>query len=314
MWIGAVEVERAAVAKTRVVVGLVDYQPLDLATEPHQQLAPARRNHAFQHFGFHLQVPGVVVFAGFEHRACCRRGVASALERGRPKPRLARLAKARVGGVVDDIVGAELVDLEWPRADGAEILIRALLGPHTQAVLELLTLNDGGEGSHERPVGPGLGHVEPDPHGVIVKRLDCRYVGKRSESGAARLFVAAVRAGERDVVCREGRTVGPGDVGLQLPGHAAQVLRHAAVFQRRNFGGQHRHHPAVLVVVRERLDHHGSGLDVLRAAGKIGIEYRHRLPIEDIEMSIFDLAGWPGVAAREGGHEHQNGKNGQGVA
>ena len=53
-------------------IGLIEDDLLDAAARAGDQLALAALHQPVQHLGFDLQVPGVVVLAGLEHRA--RRG------------------------------------------------------------------------------------------------------------------------------------------------------------------------------------------------------------------------------------------------
>ena len=54
---------------------------------------------------------------------------------------------------------------------------------------------------------------------------------------------------------------------------------------------EHRRHVAVLVVMGERLEHQGRRLDVLGAAGEIGIDGRRRLPVQDVEAAVAATLG-----------------------
>ena len=268
MRIGAPENQRTAFrAKARIRIRLVDHQPFHVGAEPHDDFAFPGGRHLLEDLRLHLQVPRVVVLAGLEHRPRGRRRIAAALQSHSLHPRLAWFAKALVGRVRDHVVGAEFIDLERAGTDRGEVLQGALGCPDPCAVLELFVLDDRCDGTHERTVRDRFGHAERHPHGMVVKRFEGLYVGERCIGAAADLLVEAVLAGEHDVARRERGPVGPHHIGLQRPGNARHIVGHTAVPPCGNLDSQDGDHLAVVVVVRQRLDHERCRLDVLRSTG-----------------------------------------------
>ena len=308
MRVGAVEVEGALVlAEVGGVVGLVDHQALHHRAEAGDHRAPAVGHHLLQHLGLDLQVPGVVELAGRQHRARGGGGIAAALEGDGGEGGLAGLAVALVGREDDHVVGAELVDPEGAGADGAEILLRAGLRPGAGAVFELRLLQDGRGGADEGPVGEGLGDAEADAHGVVVQRLDAGDIREAGQRIAAHLLVQAVVGGEHHVSGGERRAVGPHDVLPERPGDGHEVGRHAAVLDRGDVGGERGDHGPRIVVAGQRLEHEGGRLDVLGAAGEVGIDGRDRLPVEDLQVAVAAALG----LGRGREHRHRERRDGE---
>ncbi len=142
-------------------------------------------------------------------------------------------------------------------------------------------LQDGAGLTDQGTVREGLGLGEVDLNRQLVNGLNRLDIAEVDRSVAAHLFVHAVLAGEGRIFSRQGRAVGPEDAGLELPGDAHEVFRDAAVFQRRDLLDQPRNHVAAGIVARQRFQAHGSSMNVLGAAGQIGIHRRGGLPVEN---------------------------------
>ena len=241
----------ALLAEFGVGVREVHDDALDQRAERGDDHPLARLAHVRQHVGGELQVPGVVELAGFEHRAARRRRAAPALE-GHPREgRLGRVTVVAVGDEGDDVVRAKFGHGERPRAHGLEVGVGAPRRLGAQAVGELRGLDDRGLRADERPVGKGFRDAEGHAHRSRVESLHVFHVVVFLALGAAPLGMRAVLPGENHVLRRDRRTIRPFDAALELPGDAAQIRRHAAVFQRGNLYGEPGSHVPVLVVARE---------------------------------------------------------------
>jgi hypothetical protein len=95
-------------------VGGVELHEFDVAAVHHLHTALATGFHALEHFVFHLQVPGVVVFAGLQHGACGRRGVAAALD---------------LDAVEEGAVGLVVVGVDFTAHHVARLEVDELVGP-----------------------------------------------------------------------------------------------------------------------------------------------------------------------------------------
>ncbi|MND73258.1 hypothetical protein D3C80_648310 [compost metagenome] len=156
-------------------------------------------------------------------------------------------------------------------------------------------------------IGVGLRFVEADLDGVGVDRLDVLHAFILCRLRAAAVRCDAIFPGEDDVVSGKGRAIRPFDVAFQLPRHAEQILRDAAIVDRRDLAHQHRHQLALFVVAGQRLNHHGRAVDLFGAAGKIRVQCRYSLPEQDFQFTVTAAFGMGGRSC-QGHRRHRAGK------
>lgn len=159
----------------------------------------------------------------------------------------------------------------------------------------------------EGGIGVGFLFGEADLDGMGVDGLDILHALILSRLRAAAIRRGAIFPGEDDVIGGQRCAIRPFHVAFQLPGHAEQILRDAAIVDRRDFAHQHRHQLALFIVARQRLDHHGRAVDFLGASGKIGIEGRYGLPEQDFQFAVTAALGMGGRAC-QGHGRHRAGK------
>ena len=120
--------------------------------------------------------------------------------------------------------------------------------------------------------------LEGNLKGQVVNRLhrpDCLGFGIAVEVRDGTL----VAPGENGVMGRERGAVRPQYAGFQFPGDGGQILRDAAVFNRRNGCREARDQAAVLAVIRQRFQDESGGVQILVSVCKVRVGRRRRLPI-----------------------------------
>ena len=155
MRVGAVRVLRTKIAQVGVGVGLVHHQALDQGGEGRDDGSAAALGDRCQHFGFDLEVPGIVGLVELKQGSCRRLGRSAALE-----DHFTEVGKTgldapvvRIEPVEDGAVRAEVGHDVGTRADGAEVLVGAAGRCLAQAVGKLRGLQDRAQAGHERVIG-----------------------------------------------------------------------------------------------------------------------------------------------------------------
>ena len=154
-----------------VGVGEVERDEFDIAAHRIDGLALAALLEAQQDLVLHLHVPGKVIFAGLDHRARRRDGIAAALH-------LDRVEVGTVGHVVvgielaaDQVARLELDEFVGAGADGLEV-VRRLAGLGALVVREQMLRDDAAVGP-DKGIGPERGRlVEQDADGEVIDLFD----------------------------------------------------------------------------------------------------------------------------------------------
>ena len=235
-----------------------------------------------QDFVFDLHVPGIIIFAGLQHRARGRYRVAAALD-------FQRVEMRPVGDVV---VGVALgqhhvarLEIDEHVGAGADRLQigRRVARFAADVIRKQMFWEDHAVGA-DKGIGPVRRRlVEEDANGEIVDLFDLDVLVAADRDGRG-LRLPRIFPGEDDVVGGERLAVMPFDAALQLPDHRAAVLGEPVIFLARNFGGQHRHQIAVAVPSRQRLVEDPRAFLVLGADGEMRVEQGDRLPIEQLQQ------------------------------
>ncbi|MND94080.1 hypothetical protein D3C80_862850 [compost metagenome] len=281
----------ALIAKSRIGVRPVEIDALDIRAEGRFKPAFTSGQHRLQHFRLDHGVPGIVIFAGFQHGTGGRCSIATTLEGDRSKGGLGRIPVIRIGLEGDHVVRLEVGDDEGAGADRAEIGSGAAGRLGADAIGELLGLDDRRLRADKGGIGVGFRFGEGDLDGVRVYGFDVLDAFILCLLGAAAVRRRAVFPGEDHVFCSEGRAVRPFDVRLQLPGQAQQILGQAAVFQSRNFGCQISDQLSVFVGTGQRFDDHRRREDFFRAAGQERVHGGDGLPEQDLQVTIRAALG-----------------------
>mmetsp|Transcript_1016 Transcript_1016/g.1996 ORF Transcript_1016/g.1996 Transcript_1016/m.1996 type:complete len:518 (-) Transcript_1016:288-1841(-) len=240
----------AHVAQCRIRVGLVQVQALDRGAEGRYDRTVTLSFHLCQDRRVDLQVPRVVELAGFKHGTRCGRRIATTFEGYGREMRLLWHAVVIVRRQLDHVIRAEIGDHEGAGADGAEVGLGALGRAGAEAVGELSRLDDRALGADQRSVGERRRFSEGNLDGRVIHGHDAFDTVEVGCLRAAAFRMGAIFPGEDRVACRQRGAVGPGDAFLQRPCDLGQIFGDAAVFNRRDFRSEPRHHLAGVVKAR----------------------------------------------------------------
>ncbi len=282
-------------------VGEVALHVLGVAGGPDVDAPLAALLHAPQDVVLHLQVPGVVVLAGLQHRARGGGRVAAPLH-------LDGVEERAVGHVIGGVrlpphrvARLEVDEAVRSGPDRLQVGGRlAALGP-PERVEDMLGENSAAVAAEG--IGPErLGLVEGDLDGVAVDPVDLRdlVVGAAAHRGGGRVGDELV--GEDHVVGGDRLAVVPGHALLEAPRDRGEIASEPAVLHARGLRGQDRDHVAVGIEAGQRLVEDPGGVLVLGAGREVRVEQRGRLPPEGLEQ--------PAPAALRGG---ERGRLGLGV-
>ena len=271
-------------------VGQVHLDALNQRAECRYGLALAATRHTRQHVGCQLQVPGVIEFASFHHRATGCGRVTTPLERHGGKGRLVGLAVVGVGNQLRHVVRTKLLHHERAGADRVEVLCRTGRCFVAQAVLELRPLHDGCGGPAKHIVRIGLGGLESDAHSEVVHRDNLVYRGESIGLGTA-LDAGAVFVAEHHIRRGQRRAVGPFEAAFEFVGDGLEISRKTTIGHGWHGFGQRRDHLAVLVELDQRVHDQRRCLEVLGATGEVGVQDRRRLPVDHVDVATGAALG-----------------------
>ena len=246
--------------------------------------------HPHKNLVFDLQVPGEVIFAGLQHRACCRDSIAAALHLDGVEVRPVGFVIVHVDLARDEIAWLEVLELVGAGADRLEVGRRvARLG--TDIVAEQMA-GDDAAGPADESVGPERRRLlELHDHGVLVDLLDNNILVGTAADGRRR-GIAGIFPGEEDVVGREGLAVVPGHTLLHFPDDRLSVGGERAVLAVGDRGGELRAQVAVAVPCGQRFVEQAAGILVLGADGEVRVEQGRALPPHDLQQAAAASFGW----------------------
>ncbi len=262
-------------------VGEIELDVLDVTGGNDVDAAFAARFQPREDLVLDLQVPRVVELAGLQHGARRRDGVAAALHFDGVEERAVRLVVIGVQRAAHDVARREVDELVRPGADRLQVVGRL---PRLRALvrLEQMLGDDHAARADERirPERRRLRVLDAHRVGVDGRHFD---VLVRADGDRCGRRVGRVLPVEHDVGRRERLAVVPLHILFQLPGDRLAVLRHAAVFRRRNLGREDRNQVAVVVPARKRLVEDARAVLILGARREVRIEKRRALPPQHLQ-------------------------------
>ena len=222
-----------------VRVGVVELDMLDIGAGGQVDLALARSFQLLEDLILDLQVPGIVVFAGLQHRPRGRYRIAAALHLHGVEERLVGDVVVRIDLAGHQVARVERLELERPCAHRFQVG-RSVARLAAAVLPEQVLGNDHAVEADEgiRPERCRLGEDHLDGMVVDLLDLDVDIAAGGDRGGRGILAVFPV---EHEIVGRERLAVVELHSLLDLPGHRGAIGRQAAVLNGRDLGGQHRH-------------------------------------------------------------------------
>ena len=264
-------------------VGEVELDEFDVAAGNHVDAALAALFQLEQDLVFDLQVPRIVEFAGLQHCARGRNGVAAPLHLDGVEERAVRLVIIRVERAADNIARCEVDELVGSGTHRLQVVRRvARLGTLVRLEQMLGDQHAVDADKRQRPERRGLGELHA--HRILVDggslHILVRPDGHRRRRRVGRVFPV-----EHDVGGGEQLAVVPLHVSFQFPDDRLAVPGYATVLDSWNFSRETGNQVAVIVPAGERFVENARAILILGAGREVRIQQCRALPPQHLERA-----------------------------